>query len=207
MTIDSHNSELVLVSADVQKVEVTRWFDGWSVFGDVNRPTWSMRDGTLSLNVECGGLMSGCETRHEIRVPRGFDVVADETTGSIRASGFGAGLRLSSKNGDLTVHRSSGALGLRTNNGRVVATGNASRRVSAETANGEMVISATRVPDRVRAKTKNGDIALTVPRTKYRVTAASRNGQVSVDVPRDGGSRHVLDTHAVNGGISVRTAR
>lgn len=204
LTIDSRNSDLVLVPADVREVQVTRWFDGWSVFGTVDRPTWSMHDGTLSLRVECGGLISNCAARHEIRVPRGVEVRASESNGSVRASGFSARLRLSSNNGDVSVHGSSGPLGLRTHNGGIDATGNTARRISAESANGDVRVSAARTPDRVTARTENGDITLTVPDTSYRVTAAGRNGGVSVDVPRADRSRHVLDAHSANGGITVR---
>src|SRR5882762_88643 len=52
LTVDSDNSQIELVPADVKDVEVTRRVDGWVFMGTGPKAKWSMKDGTLTLRLQ-----------------------------------------------------------------------------------------------------------------------------------------------------------
>src|SRR4051812_16079934 len=74
LTIDAADSSVVVRPAAVKDIEVTRWFDGWSVLGDTPEATWSMQGHTLRFRVACQGVVQNCSARHEVLVPRGVTV-------------------------------------------------------------------------------------------------------------------------------------
>jgi hypothetical protein len=65
LTVDSRNSDLVIRPADVDRVQVTRWFSGWSVLGSSPEAHWGMKDDKLTLRFSCGrALVQNCSARH-----------------------------------------------------------------------------------------------------------------------------------------------
>ncbi|MET8681174.1 DUF4097 family beta strand repeat-containing protein [Streptomyces sp. NPDC004647] len=206
LTVDTENSDIELVPADVEKVEVTRWFSGWTAVGGDVEQTWEMKGDTLRLEVGCGGLINNCDARHRVEVPRGVAVTVEDDNGTVRASGFDTGLKLSSGNGTVRVEDSRGPLELSSDNGQVTATGVASRRVSADSDNGEVQLAFTQVPDQVETTSDNGEIHIELPRASYRVEAQSSNGETDVGVPQDDRSGHSVTAHSDNGEVTLRTA-
>lgn len=205
LTVEVDQSAVELVPADVEKVEVTRWFSGWSVAGDAER-SWSMKDGTLRLRVDCEGPLSSCDVRHRVKVPEGTAVTVRSDDGSITATGFTTALKLRSDNGAVRVEDAGGPLEIGSDNGSVSATGVASRRVTADSDNGSVELAFTRVPDRVEGASDNGRVQVDLPRAAYRVTAESDNGDVEVGVDRDAASGHVIDVRSRNGSVTLREA-
>ncbi|WP_347104530.1 DUF4097 family beta strand repeat-containing protein [Streptomyces sp. CB03238] len=208
LVVDSDDSELVLVPADVKDVEVTRQVDGWAVLGDGPAPVWKLEGGRLTLRVECDAVVSDCEARHEVRVPRGVAVTVEDDNGDVTAEGFQTALKVTSDNGSVTVRDAGGPLELRSDNGDVRVEGATSKSVVARAENGEIRLALGAVPDRVEAVNDNGDIAVELPGgdTRYAVEAASANGEVKVEVPADDRSGHVVRARSDNGQVTVLSA-
>ncbi|MCX4726840.1 DUF4097 family beta strand repeat-containing protein [Streptomyces sp. NPDC090052] len=209
LTIDTNNSTIDLVPADVKSVQVTRHVDGWVFLGNGPDASWSMRDGTLSLKVKCSALVSSCASRHQIKVPRGVSVILKDNNGSVTAAGFDTSLKLRSNNGKVTVRDSSGALDLSSDNGAINADGVSSRQVTADSSNGAVRLSLTAVPDRVESFSNNGAVEITLPKKPglaYKVETRSSNGSTQVGVPTDDASRHSIAARSDNGRIVVRSA-
>ncbi|MFI2072444.1 MULTISPECIES: DUF4097 family beta strand repeat-containing protein [Streptomyces] len=208
LTVDTDNSaiELVPASGNGKDVQVTRWFDGWSVGGETG-VSWEMEGGdTLKLRMKCRGLSVDCEAKHKIEVPRGVAVTVKGGNGEIKARGFETALTVRTSNGAVDVRDAKGAVELRTSNGAITAEGLRASKVKASTSNGQVRIGLDRVPDEVRTTASNGATRITLPRAPYKVDAKAGNGSVSVDVPRDDASRHEVIAHSGNGAIEVRTA-
>ncbi|MGW3492150.1 DUF4097 family beta strand repeat-containing protein [Streptomyces sp. NPDC001020] len=206
LTVDSDNSDLEIVPAKVDKVQVTRWFRGSVIIGEDPRVTWAMKDDRLVLRLKCSGLVSNCSARHRIEVPRGIDVKVEDRNGGVRAQGFKEALSIRTRNGSVRVTDSTGALTLNSREGSVRATGVGSQRVHVETRNGSIHLELAVAPDLVKAASWNGSMSIALPKGAYRVTTNTRNGSAHVSVPQDPSSSHVVDTLTRDGSVTVRTA-
>ncbi|NJP99568.1 DUF4097 family beta strand repeat-containing protein [Streptomyces zingiberis] len=223
LTIDAGNTSLDLLPDDGKgagdgdgkaggdggasgDVRVTRWFSGWSALGGGVKQVWEMKGNTLRLDTDCQGLIDNCDSRHEVRVPRGVAVVVNGDNGSVTATGFDTGLSLTTGNGSVRVRDVSGALRLETDNGKVKGTGVTSRQVSATANNGSVEVGFRSVPGRVDTVTDNGSISLGLPDAAYRVETRTGNGRVDVSVDRDSGSAHHITARTGNGRISIQPA-
>ncbi|MFC9248051.1 DUF4097 family beta strand repeat-containing protein [Streptomyces sp. NPDC057136] len=208
LTIDSENSSVELVPADVRRVEVTRRFDGWVVLGNGPEAVWEMNNGVLRLQVKCDAMISNCEAQHRVKVPRGVAVTVNGDNGKVTASGFDTRLDLASDNGEVVVRDSSGPLKLESDNGEVVAERISASSVNAHSDNGSVRLMFTSVPALVETVSDNGGITIELPEGEdtYAVTAEADNGDVSVKVPRRDDSPHVVRARSDNGEVTVRSA-
>jgi hypothetical protein len=206
LTVDSDDSALEIVPADVREVQVTRWFRGTVVVGGDPRVTWAMKDDRLVLRLKCSGIVADCSARHRIEVPRGVAVTVQDGDGSVRAEGFGTALSIRTRDGSVRVSGSTGPLTLDSGDGSVRATGVGSRRVHATTRDGSVALEFRVVPDLVESSSADGSVSIALPHASYRVSARSQDGSVHVSVPRDDNSSHVVDARTRDGSVSVRTA-
>lgn len=209
LTVDSDNSVLEIVPADVKDVRVSRQVDGWVFMGDGPDATWKLEGGRLTLRVDCDAVASDCESVHRIQVPRGVAVTVEDDNGKVTADGFDTALKISADNGEIVVRNASGALDLTSGNGEVVVEGGTtSRQVVARSDNGAVRLTLGAVPERVRAESDNGeiDIALPTGSATYDVDGRSDNGEVRIDVPNQKGSAHVVTARSDNGEVVVRSA-
>ncbi|MFD0020370.1 DUF4097 family beta strand repeat-containing protein [Streptomyces sp. NPDC058382] len=208
LTIDTDNTSLELVPADVKEVEVTRQVDGWVVLGSGPEARWKLEGDTLTLKVKCDAMISNCASRHQVKVPRGVAVTARGDNGKIEASGFDTPLVLRSDNGKVTVRDSSGALKLGSDNGAIVAEGISGSSVTADSNNGSVRLGFTAVPTLVDTVSNNGKVTIELPgdSTTYAVSARTDNGNTSVEVPRSDDSPHVVKARSNNGEVTVRSA-
>ncbi|MFE7842043.1 DUF4097 family beta strand repeat-containing protein [Streptomyces sp. NPDC057474] len=205
LTVDSDDSALELVAADVDEVEVTRWFEGRVMVGGKPRVTWEMKDDRLKLRVECSGMVADCAAKHRIEVPRGVAVAVRSDDGSVTAKGFAEPLEVRTADGAVRVSDSSGPLELHSDDGSVRALGVESRSVKVSTKDGSVKLELGVVPDLVESRSDDGSISIALPRdTSYRVDSGSDDGSVDVSVPRDEGSSHVVTAHTEDGSVSVR---
>ncbi|MDX3711572.1 DUF4097 family beta strand repeat-containing protein [Streptomyces europaeiscabiei] len=180
LTVDSDDSALELVAADVDEVKVTRWFEGRVMVGD-------------------------CAARHRIEVPRGVAVAVRSDDGSVAAKGFAEPLEVRSADGAVRVSDSTGPLELHTDDGSVRALGVESRSIRVSTKDGSVKLELGVVPDRVESRSDDGSISIGLPRdTSYRVETGSEDGSVEVSVPRDEDSAHVVTAHTEDGSVKVR---
>ncbi|NGO13179.1 DUF4097 domain-containing protein [Streptomyces sp. HC44] len=207
LTVDSDDSALELVAADVDKVEVTRWFKGSVVVGGDPKVTWEMKGDTLKLREDCSGVIADCSAKHRIEVPRGVAVTVKDGDGSVRASGFEEALNVRTRDGSVHVKDSSGPLTLHTGDGSVTATDVGSRRVDVNTRDGSVRLGLAAVPDRVASRSVDGSVTIELPRqATYRVTTETGDGSVDVSVPRDERSAHDVSARTRDGKVTVRTA-
>ncbi|MFI1395260.1 DUF4097 family beta strand repeat-containing protein [Streptomyces sp. NPDC020681] len=208
LTIDTDDSAIELVAADVPGVQVTRQVDGWVFMGNGPDPSWKMADGKLTLRLKCSAVASDCEARHTVKVPRDVAVTVDNDNGGVTATGFRTALKIRSDNGSVTVRDASGPLTLDSDNGKVVTERVSAKSVSVRSENGSVRIGLTAVPERVETVSDNGGITIELPRAgaPYAVTAKSDNGDVDVDVPTDQDSAHVVTARSDNGKVTVRSA-
>ncbi|MDB1087765.1 DUF4097 family beta strand repeat-containing protein [Streptomyces sp. ACA25] len=225
LVIDSGNSRIDLIPDDGLdgEVGVTRWFQARKLTGDTGI-SWSMEGNTLSLHTTCRGMIARCEARHEVRVPADVEVRAEARNGQLNASGFTAGLDLTTRNGPIDVAGSSGPLtlssrngsievagtegpvSLSSRNGGITATGMGSDRVSADSRNGRIRMTMDRAPSLVETDSRNGRTTIELPDGSYRVSTRTDNGKVEVSVPQDEGSAHRISTRSRNGDITVRSS-
>ncbi|WP_128381031.1 DUF4097 family beta strand repeat-containing protein [Streptomyces cavernae] len=235
LTVDSDDSALELVAADVKEVRVTRWFSGEVVVGDDPKVTWKVDGDRLVLRKKCSGMIANCSLKHRIEVPRGIAVKVENGDGSVTARGFrtavdvhsGDGsvrvtessgpLNLRTDDGSVRVDEASGPLTLRTGDGSIRASGIEARRVKASTGDGSVHLELGVVPDLVESQTKDGSISIALPRdaqgsakgsgeVSYRVSAESNDGSVDVSVPRADDSPHVVSARTGDGKITVKSA-
>ncbi|MFE3514022.1 DUF4097 family beta strand repeat-containing protein [Streptomyces sp. NPDC059166] len=208
LTIDAANSALDLVSADVERIEVTRRVDGWAVLGSGPDPVWRLEGNTLLLEVECRAMISNCEARHEVKVPRGIALTVKGDNGTVSAEGFATPLKIGADNGGVHVRDVSGALDLHADNGTIDAERISATSVVARADNGSIDLGFSVVPDLVDTVSDNGRVLVDLPAGKnvYAVSAQADNGDVSVDVPRSESSGHVVKARSDNGEVRVREA-
>ncbi|GHJ25617.1 lipoprotein [Streptomyces hygroscopicus subsp. sporocinereus] len=205
LTISRNKGDLKVRSADVDKVEVTRWFSGWSAVGGKPKASWELVDDKLTLNTDCGGLISNCSARYEVLVPRRVALAVEGDNGKTTAAGFQKALRIRSDNGSVSVSGTSGDLTLESGSGAVKATGVSAGRVKASTDNGKVDLSFATAPDEVDVTTENGGVTVQVPDTTYKVVTKTENGSVKAGVPTDANSPHVISARTENGAITLRT--
>ncbi|MEU9357491.1 DUF4097 family beta strand repeat-containing protein [Streptomyces sp. NPDC048301] len=208
LTIDARNSTLDLVPADVERIEVTRRIDGWVFLGSGPDPVWRLDGDTLRLEVKCRAMISNCEARHEVKVPRGISLTVEGDNGDVSAAGFTTALRIEADNGAVHVRDVAGSLNLRADNGRIDADRVSGASVVARADNGSIAIGFSRVPDLVDTISDNGSVLVDLPAgsSAYAVSAQADNGDVSVDVPRSESSGHVVKARSDNGEVTVRRA-
>ncbi|GGZ22332.1 lipoprotein [Streptomyces inusitatus] len=210
LTVDSDNSAVEVVAADVEKVEVSRQIDGWVFVGSGPEASWRMEGERLVLRMGCKGIVSDCSGRQTVKVPRGVAVTVVDENGGVTASGFSTPLKIDSGNGDVTVRDTSGALDLVSDNGTITTERVTAKTVRAVSDNGEVRIGlkAGAVPERVETVSDNGGIRIDLPRAgaPYAVTAESDNGTVDVDPAVGSGGTRVVSARSDNGWVKVRAA-
>ncbi|MGW4028187.1 DUF4097 family beta strand repeat-containing protein [Streptomyces sp. NPDC004838] len=210
LEIDSDNSVLEIVPADVREVEVTRQVDGWVFAGSGPEKSWKLEGGKLTLRLSCEAVMSDCEGRHTVKVPRDVSVSVNSENGDVTASGFGQPLKIRSGNGDVDVRETTGELDLAADNGRLTTDDVTVRHLKASSQNGKVRIGlkAGTAAERIEATSDNGKVTVELAREKapYAVTAETDNGSVDVDVPRDESAPHVVIARSENGDVTVRGA-
>lgn len=206
LKIDSDDSALEVVAADVKDVEVTRWFDGETMLGSDPKATWEMKGDRLMFRMKCAGVVADCDVKHRVEVPRGVRVEIGSHDGSVTAEGFATDLRVRSADGRVSVKGTSGALDVGSEDGAVEVAGDVrSRDVRATSQDGRVRVELGAVPDRVDVDSEDGSVDIGLPKATYKVTTDVRDGGTEVSVPRDDGSAHVVDVRSRDGRVTVRT--
>ncbi|MFC4564435.1 DUF4097 family beta strand repeat-containing protein [Nocardiopsis mangrovi] len=207
ITISAESGDLDVRPADVDEIEVTRWFTGWSAIGARTGADWEFAGDTLALTTDCAPLLLGrCDVRYEVLVPREVAVTVDGGSGAVSASGFASALDITTDNGAIRVEDAADPLSLRSASGEQRATGVTSGSVEARSENGAIRLSLAEAPDSVEVEADNGAVTVEVPEADYDVTTATDSGDVRTDVPEDSGSPHTITARTGNGAISVLTA-
>ncbi|GGZ17540.1 DUF4097 family beta strand repeat-containing protein [Streptomyces nitrosporeus] len=165
-------------------------------------PTHRIEGGVLVLK-GCDG-DSRCSVNYTVDVPAGIAVSGQVSSGAVHLAGVGA-VKVATSSGRIEMEGVSGAVDVRTSNGRITGRDIKGGEIQAQTSNGAIDLTPA-TPQNVRATTSNGDITLTVPPGSYQVAADSNNGGEDIGVTSDPAGRYRLGLKTSNGAITVRTS-
>ncbi|KAA6222931.1 hypothetical protein CP973_14240 [Streptomyces albofaciens JCM 4342] len=152
-----------------------------------------------------GGCGNGCSVHYTVEVPAGLPVTGETSSGAVGLSNVGE-VRVRTSSGAVNLDGVTGAVDVRTTNGRIHGRGLKGNGVRAQTSNGAVDLT-TETPQSVRAKTTNGAVTLTVPggkRDHYRISAKTDNGDKNIGVPHDPAAAYRLDLTTTNGDVTVK---
>ncbi|ALE05950.1 hypothetical protein AL755_11520 [Arthrobacter sp. ERGS1:01] len=187
LIVTSHSSDLELISADVDEIQVERASSG-SMIGAEPKSVWQLDGNTLTLDQSCTGISINCGARFTVKVPRNVTLSAENGGGRIKATGFTTELSLMTMDGDIDAEKIS------------------AKSVTASSRNGKVQLELGAVPDLVNVQSQDGIIQLALPQATYAVDTSAKKGRISVNVATDDGSAHVVKAHSRNGDISVEKA-
>ncbi|WP_030677268.1 DUF4097 family beta strand repeat-containing protein [Streptomyces rimosus] len=165
------------------------------------KATHRVENGVLVL----GGCGDHCSVHYTVEVPAGLPVTGKTSSGAVALSNVGE-VRVSTSSGAVNLDGVTGAVDVRTTNGRIHGRGLKGDGIRAETSNGAVDL-VTDTPQNVRAKTTNGAVTVTVPggqRNRYRISAETGNGDKNIGVPHDAAGAHRLDLTTTNGDVTVK---
>ncbi|MGL3807169.1 DUF4097 family beta strand repeat-containing protein [Paeniglutamicibacter sp. R2-26] len=203
LTVRSNASELELVPADIQEIQVERQTSG-TANGNAPTSEWGLSGNTLTLRADCVGVSIGCKARYSVKVPRNTVINVENTNGSIKASEISTDLMATTGNGDIQLNNFSGhTLELTSDGGNIAGDEIAAPFVSTISADGDTKLSFGTVPENVGVKSKDGNVKLTLPGSDYRVDTTTKGGKVNVSVAESSASKHVVAVETRNGDISI----
>jgi hypothetical protein len=123
----------------------------------------TLRDGVLTVGVDCRGFHPGCSNDLGITVPRGVgqaSIVVN--SGDVAVTGLDARrVDAISDSGDVDADDLAGALRLETDSGDVTARGLRGDRVTASTDSGDVDLALLAAPRALSARTESGDVTST----------------------------------------------
>lgn len=203
LTVQSNASELELVPADVQEVQVERQTSG-TANGNAPTSEWGLSGNTLTLKTDCVGVSIGCKARYSVKVPRSTVIGAENTNGSIKASEISTNLMATTGKGDIQLNNFSGhKLELTSDGGSISGDGISAPSVRATSTDGDVKLSFGTVPQSVGVKSKDGNVKLTLPESDYRVDTTTKGGQRTVSVAESSASKHAVAVETRNGDIAI----
>jgi DUF4097 and DUF4098 domain-containing protein YvlB len=149
----------------------------------------TLRDGTLGISTDCGGLRTvlRCRTDLTIDAPPQIDVVVRTDSGDVDLRGLSGRADIATASGDISTQRLEPVT------------------VRADTDAGNVRLDLFGAPTRTEASSAAGNIKVVVPYGPYRVDAVARTGSVKVDgVIRDDLAPQAIDAVTHAGDITVR---
>ncbi|MFE4194744.1 DUF4097 family beta strand repeat-containing protein [Paenarthrobacter sp. NPDC056912] len=203
LSIESNASELELVPADIQDIQVERQVSG-SVNGNAPESEWVLAGNTLTLKTGCAGVSISCKARYVVKVPRNAVISAENTDGSIQASEISTDLTATTGKGNIRLNNFSGhKLDLTSDNGNIAGDRISAPSVTATSDNGEVQLRFGAVPDNVGVKSDDGNVELALPESDYRVDTKTKHGKVTVSVAESSASMRAIQVDTRNGDISI----
>jgi Putative adhesin len=222
VVVDGTSGDVVLRSGPAGRVMVQERRHFW-----LREPklALSLRDGVLSVRVDCGSFGPDCSDDLRITAPAGigstdvevdsgdvtltaFDsrrIAASADSGDVTVHGARATVALSADSGDVEAEDVSGPASLVTDSGDVTARGLTGATVTASSDSGDVGLALAATPRRVSANTDSGDVDVDVPAERYRVDAGADSGDVRLDgVFRDDLATRRIDAHSDSGDVTVR---
>ncbi|MEU7191095.1 DUF4097 family beta strand repeat-containing protein [Streptomyces sp. NPDC045369] len=207
------------LSADVKSVRLDSGSGGLTLRGKKSLDTVSVhrklryrgeRPEKASHRVENGVLVLGdcgrnCSVHYTVVVPAGLPVTGETASGAVSLSEVGP-VRVTTSSGAVNLNGVTGAVDVRTSNGRIHGRGLKGDGIQARTSNGAVDLVAES-PQNVLAETSNGAISLTVPggpHHRYRIAAEADNGHKSLGIPNDPAGAYRLDLTTANGALTVK---
>lgn len=176
LKVDVDSGDVEVQSDDVDRVQVTRWFNGGP-----EDASWTMDSDELLLREDCGFLFS-CDIRYRIVVPLETEVIVEAQSGDIEATDFATALEITAENGDIEVSDISGDLILTSVNGEVSGSSLTSTIVEATTLNGDIDLSFNAVPRQTEVSSESGEVTVSVPTGDYAIDLSTESGDIDSDI-------------------------
>ncbi|WP_422758552.1 DUF4097 family beta strand repeat-containing protein [Paenarthrobacter sp. C1] len=203
LSIEANASELKVVPADIQDIQVERQISG-SVNGNAPESEWGLAGNTLTLKTDCAGVSITCKARYLVKVPQNAVISAENTDGSIQASEISTDLTATTGKGDIRLNTFSGhKLDLTSDNGNIAGDMISAPSVTVNSDNGDVQLGFGTVPDNVGVKSDDGNVELALPESDYRVDTKTKNGKVTVSVAESRASMRAIQVDTRNGDISI----
>jgi hypothetical protein len=140
---------------------------------------------TLTLSYSCPSQLT-CGVAYTVAVPRGATV------------------RVSDREGAITLASLAGPVSATTLAGAISATALASRAAELSSRAGAIIATFTAVPDSVHATTNAGPITLTLPRAAaYKVSAHTHVGQTTISVRQSAAAKSVITASSDIGNVTI----
>jgi len=202
LTIEAHETRLTVVAGERGEIAAERELRGTAA-ADGNA-SWALRGDTLTIRVDCSGIVLSCESEHRVRVPEGIGLTVNGVGGAVRLEGLTGDVtaRLG-HDGTIRVVRPAGRLRLHSTGGHITVTDARSARVEASTSgDGNIDLAFAAAPSRVEARAA-GSVGITLPAgaETYRIDAPGS------DVPSDPRSDRVIVARAGDGAVTIRRDR
>ncbi|AOS64327.1 DUF4097 family beta strand repeat-containing protein [Actinoalloteichus hymeniacidonis] len=223
ITTDGSGAQLVIRGADVEEIEVTRWFAGEPFMGSAEA-TWELTGDTLLLATECGGFLIGrCDARYEVLVPADVTTLAiTGSSGSITATDLEVELEVSSQSGAVdvsgitgttTVSSESGAvdvgdidgeqLTVRSQSGAVQATDLIAARIDVESRSGSVDLEVLAPADELLVTTQSGAVTVEVPEVPYQLDTETDSGSVTSNLTENSDAENTITLKTSSGSITA----
>ncbi|MGX9919573.1 DUF4097 family beta strand repeat-containing protein [Streptomyces sp. NPDC002248] len=207
LTVDVDDAALDVVAADVEKIEVTRRLAGHVVLGEGPKASWALDGDRLRLRASCSGLLTDCDARYEVKVPRALALSVRGRDGAVRVSGFRTAVEARVEDASLRVRDVSGPLDVRSTDGSVDARGIGSRTVRMRSADGSLHLVARTAPALVDTDSRDGSTTLELPGSvAYDVRTEVGDGSTRVSVDRTEDGAHKVRAHSADGSVTIREA-
>lgn len=199
LRVTTDNAPIDLSAADVESVEVTRWFGG-----DADEGTWELQGETLVLDSSCGLFGHTCDARYEVIVPRDLAITIESENGALAVSDLADPVTIRGQNGTVTVTECTGPIDIRTDNGDQHVSTSTPDRLTSRTGNGKVDISLDESPSELTATADNGRVNITLPGdAAYNVDISTDNGAVDNQLSTAPDSPHQITVRTDNGRISL----
>jgi hypothetical protein len=223
LVVSSSGGSVKVGGADVRDVRVTTTLQ----YG-LSKPKVTQVADTdgITLDISCPWWSLVCSTSYDIVVPRGFEVRADSSGGSIaardltgrleaRSSGgsisadnLSGGVRADSSGGSVTVTGVDGPVDLHSSGGSVTGTDLHGGEATADSSGGGVRLVFAEPPDRVSADSSGGSVTIALPRVEgaYDVDASASGGSSAVSVPTEPTSERKITARSSGGSVRITLA-
>ncbi len=206
LVIDAPSSDLRVVPGRGSGIQVQRWLSGTAA--KPGHSSWTLNGDTLTLRVDCSGLVFKCGRRFQVAVPPDVSVVVHSGDGNDTVSGLSGSVVIEGGSGQVKVSNISGSLKISTREGDITASATRSPIVRATSKDGNVDIGFAAAPQLVDIKSRVGNITAKVPIAghRYRVSVTSGTGDARSKVPNDSQSSNVVQVSSANGNATVLPA-
>ncbi|SHE96772.1 hypothetical protein [Streptoalloteichus hindustanus] len=204
LTIDVREAGLRIESGPAGKVAVDRVLSGKATAEGAAQ--LSMSGTTLTMAVECRGLVTSCGAQHTVRVPQGVAVEIRGSGSSVTAVGLTGSISAELHNdGSLQVEDPTGELNLNSGGGGIIVHRARSSVVTAKaSADANVDISFAAPPTRVEVQAGGyANVTLPASRETYRIDPPTAAGAGIANNPA---SQRVVAVRAGEGRASVKLA-
>jgi len=202
VVIDAGAGDVEVVRADVASTEVDRTM---RYSGEAPTMTANVRDGVLTLRVQCRPLQRQCSVDHIVRLPDDASVVVDVGAGDVYVRDLAGKVDVDTGSGDVELVDIVGSVVATTGSGSVDGDGLVSKDVVVDTGSGDVTLDLLEAPSEVDIDTGSGDVRLDLPGGRYALSTDTGSGDVRVNgITADRASGRRLNVDTGSGDVVIK---